>query len=484
MTLKPIKAIPGGTALAPALGVEDNDSSGAATGAVDLDIYIDGVNGSDSNNGLSKSAPLATLAGYFAMAGTNLPVGSTIRVHLAGTGGADPWVTPATPQVYDQDVIILPTGGFFSSALVFRGPQNMVPATLATGPTSGVALDPVPARVVDETGAANPAGYRTELLFTAVPPVPLWTAHDLGPRAKGAFVRIRRGADKRYFELPIADNTTNTIIVDSLNIVGDLLATDTVEIVVPGAEIRGATVFGGMRGVVIYGDGGCPIAVSATDQGFTFERLKINVRMVLARMVSFDRCQFVSAPGGFEAPGGLEALSVSQGGSAFVQLCSAIGRGPQISVGGRHIDFDILSRPDSASDPSAAMVNMPTVALMTVGPFSISSGVAQFRRVLSAYGSPAAGIDVRAHGTLEIEAACPYVGGDNNTTTGIRARTGAIVHINTVARTKITGAGGDLDCDGTVVAYGAYAAAPLNNRLHATTIAAGSPLGSMSLIYG
>lgn len=93
----------------------------------------------------------------------------------------------------------------------WRGPDVMSAFPTQTGPSTA-ALDVAP---ITELSLANAAGVtvpcRTQLNFTTASPG--WTVDDMSGRA---FVRVTRSGSKQYFELPIARNTANTLIIDTL----------------------------------------------------------------------------------------------------------------------------------------------------------------------------------------------------------------------------------------------------------------------------
>ena len=457
-------------------------SSNTLPPTTDFDVYIDGVSGSNTNTGLTKADPLATIGGYYDRYGYEMASGAQVRVHLAGIGGADPWVSPVTAQTYDIDMIRFPMQRLIDNQLVFRGPQNMVAATPAGGAPATAALDVgLPSRVVDETNTPG-AGWRTEILFTGA--APGWAVNDFGPQSIGAFLRVTRAGVKRYWEIPIADNTADSILVDTLNIVADLNgATDTAEIVVPGALIRGTTLYLGVqRFLQVVGSGAIPLTNLTANMGCNFERLTLqNVQQAGARGISYDRVCFDGSVGTNE---GLNA----SGGSLFVVNCAGRGRGHTLTQGAALLTMpDNASRPDGALDPALVTV----IVTMMAREIELSQNAsARFSLPVSFYGGTAFGISVR-EGAYFTQGTADYLGGDSHTTGGIGASEGGSAQIRAGAapsRTTITGGGVDLSADGIgAVAYGAgggqFEGAPYGGNLHNTTVAAGVPSGQMSRIY-
>lgn len=461
------------------------------------DIYIDGATGSDTvNDGLTKAAPLATIAGFFAKYGTQLPVGARRRVHLAGTGGADPWETPVTQQIYGADEIDLGVNGPVGNRLVFRGPTNMVLGTPAGGAPATAALDPVPVIIVDEIEippvlSPNPAGQRSALQFTVA--APAWTPHDLGVAGQGYKVRITRGGVKVIFECPIADNGADTIIVDTLGLFGVVLATDTVEIVYPAAQIRGATDYGGgVRLCRIRGEGAFIVsfaALTAASMGHSFERLVFSDLDVEGKYVTFDRCCFI--------PGPLATGPVIHGSAHFknsmsVQTAVTLNGGGAVYV----LNGSNIPRPDAANNPVNQVICIEGMfAGIFCGVSGTGPGYFAADDYVSCYGSAADGISCARGSTFEQRGSCLYLGGNANTGFGIRASDGANVTVQATGgggtATEIAGAANPLQVDDHAgIAYGAGAgafgdAASYAGLYHNVTITvpAGATSGRMGCIH-
>ena len=456
---------------------------------VNQDYYIDGVSGLDTNDGLTKTTPLATLQGFFTKYGYEVPVGSERRVHLAGTGGSDPWVTPTGQQTYSIDEINVGTNGPVGNRTVFRGPQNLIRGVPATGPATA-ALDALPGgcAICYETDVANPAGQRTRLNFVGA--APGWTAHDFSVYGQGYKLRITRAGAKVIFECPIADNGANFIIVDTLGLVGVVLATDTFEIVYPAANIRGATNYGGgARMGTITGTGANIVSMAAptaTSMAHNFERLVFTgMLLIKGSNITFDRCCFTPGVGSTVCP--------SVDGSCYFVNSMAVQVITLFRNGGRHLTDGVVNsapRPDGAADPINQLI---TVGFMT-NQLRIESGSQYFAtRNTSCYGSAANGMLVDRQSYFEQTATCAYLGGNANTAFGISASDGGIVKVlaGTAAvtgmATQIIGTTDAFQVDGHVgVGYGPGAgdfgdAASYNGNYHNTDLAAWT--GHMSNIH-
>lgn len=258
-----------------------------------VNIYVDSINGLDTNDGLTITTPIQTFTELY----TKFPIraiqNSRIIVHLAGVSGFGASAT----AVADYDTVNLLVGGDgapWGNSYVYRGPQ-MVPVTPTTGPATA-ALDVVP--VVAILGGAPAAGGTRASRFDFTTAAPAWTINDF----RGKFLRITRAGILVIVEAPIYSNTADTISVfkDGLAALGSpILASDTVEIVEPGARFINdtdpATSFDNVR---VTGTG-----ISDWDQtdldpapatGLTFTRCSWRSAPVLygAFGIEFDRCRF------------------------------------------------------------------------------------------------------------------------------------------------------------------------------------------------
>lgn len=274
-----------------------------------FNIYIDGILGDDANDGLSPTpspngvGPLATIDGVYSVMPLASFSNSSVVLNFASNG--------SLTQTYNiNDSMYIPGGKTINAGFSFNGP-NMVPAILTTGPSTA-ALDVVPAVEVslnNASGVATP--LRTRLDFTTA--APGWTVDDMAGRY---FVRIKRAGVKHYFELPVSGNTASSIYVDSTSatapgvlfgpangaIVGDLLATDTVEIVQPGAILQG------IFGFCSYIGAGSPVSPFALLFSFgpaAFTKLGLSGIQAMSIPATLDRCAFNGLAGFLGIHGGM-----------------------------------------------------------------------------------------------------------------------------------------------------------------------------------
>lgn len=473
---------------APFVNVLGLDNSGAAH-----DYYIDPMNvtgnARDSYpHGTLKSAPLLSLAGFYALYPYELRNGSVAVIHLAGAASTtgDPWDAPTgtTVQDYPIDIVDLGGGEVLGNNVALHGPQ-MIVATLATGlgtRPAGAGGWTLAAATIAEActaaGVADPLGRFTRIdPNTGLAGWVNWTAHDM--QGRGCFVRLKRAANMRVYELPIHDNTTTGVIVPCLGLVGNLLATDTLEIVVPGARIRGTASAAASRYVSIQGQG-CmtPVVAASTDTGHTFERLTIDRCYNRGEGVSFDRCLFTDA--------GTGANALLNRGEAGLVNCKATGI---VTWEGDHMGAGLPgARPDSATSPAllTPLVDAVVNAGMVLGTVARPGKYVGVRN-LCIDNSATDGLSVYGHGSQFTQVGDLL--GAANTGVGLRAQRGGCAAVLGGVNNEITGAGGDLQLEGgAAVAYGTgiggfEEAAGLNGNLHTTQVTAGPvPLGLFSQI--
>jgi hypothetical protein len=289
----------------------------------DTEVYVDSTSGSDTNDGLTPATALQTINAVYTKFPMFVFAGATMTVNLAA-GAAN------TVANYPCRSLVVNGGSGALAAYRFRGPQ-MVPATLASGPTT----------VVGGLTASVPAGTRRTQIVAV--PNPGWTVNNL----QGSFLRVTRGGVKVFFELPICENTADTIFVDILNIVGVIQATDTIEIVTPGARITSDSALGE---VFITGNagylpssaywGGSPTSV--------FERIRISGFPLSMNVggLAFDRCRIDNFP-------------FWKGGSvAHVNCIYPNG----VKLGCMSLEVPISSRPDAVGNPINTSVSMELAA--------------------------------------------------------------------------------------------------------------------------
>lgn len=313
------------------------DVTAKIDGAV-LNIYVDSVNGDDGNTGLSTTSALASITGLYKRFPIRAIQNSRIIVHLAGVGGFGASAT----GVADYDTVNLLVGGDgapWGSTYVYRGPQ-MVPVVPTTGPATA-ALDVVP--VVAIAGGAAAAGGTRAARFDFTAAVPGWTLADFA----GAFLRITRAGALVIFEIPIHANTADTITVlkDGLAALPSaILATDTVEIVRPGARfINDTDPPTGFDNVRITGTATSDFDVQDLTPdpatGLTFTRCSWRSPFVTSGCVNveFDRCLFPFGSTTFIDQSTVEFVNCSAGELWF--LNSGGGGG------------GVWPNPDSATSP-------------------------------------------------------------------------------------------------------------------------------------
>lgn len=400
-----------------------------------IDVFVDGVGGLNTNSGLSKSTALPTIAEVYRKFPVWAMGGARIRILLAGAGGAVlGFDAPTGVVTYTEPTIHIGFGGetFFGS-YVYVGP-NMARSVLTTGP-SVVASDAVPAVAV---------GERTRFDFVGA--APAWTVNDL----RGRFLRVRRAGTPVLFELPISENDADQLFVDTLNITGVVLNTDTYEIVEPAVLIVGdADNFGGFYNI---GNGAAIGDLGFVTTHATFERCSLQQMTSTATGCTFDRCQFLVAA---EVHGLRHGVINCAARDTGVIWCST------------HQADTLVSRPEVGQISTVATVTLTVVGSLGsglsvgLGGFSlenvISPGTFIAGDTVSAYGCIGEGLEVL--GLSYFSTRGPLLGGgagtNANTGWGIRVRNGGRARVQAGNRTLITGISGDLNIDGASVAYGA-----------------------------
>lgn len=382
-----------------------------------LDVYVDAVNGLDSNTGLSAGAALQTLEARFRKFPSRLLTGGGIRTWLAGVGGFGSSATAV--QEYYVANIHLSCIGSYVQADSFRG-AGMVRITPLTGPAvktldSATGLwikvdsDAAAGRSRTASVATPGAGYAlfgTRLLFSGAS----WTTDNL----QGWFARITRAGVKVVFEFPICGNGANHIDLDFAELpnsgatfISLLSAGDSVEIVEPSVKLRSDPNTPHLKSISVSGGGAYgtydPDQGSWTTRGgpngFTFERINFSGACNWSGVfgVSCDRCMFTEGD-----------TNLRGGGTQF---CNCICRGPtdgitgssglQMQGGWSNIHDLAGCRPDSASDPINQDIDDPMMELLICqgaifvigngGGLSAGAGASYtMERNVSVYGSAAA----------------------------------------------------------------------------------------------
>lgn len=288
---------------------------------VDLQIYVDSTNGNNDNDGLTPATALETINAVY----TKFPLwafgGAKVTVNLAGGPGN-------TVAEYPARTLISNGGSGAENTYGYRGPA-MVPATILTGPT----------QVVGGLTATT-VGRRTRVDAS---PNPGWTASDL----RGKFMRVVRAGAKVFFEIPISENDSDSVFVDTTGVSGVLAAGDTLEIVSPGARIVSDVP---TLEVFILGQSGylpCP-AFWGEPPSSTFERIHISdfpTAMNVGGLV-FDRCVIDNTP-------------FWKGGSiGHVNVVYTLG----VKLACMSTEFAVNSRPDDVADPINQSVSIEVMS--------------------------------------------------------------------------------------------------------------------------
>jgi len=279
---------------------------GAQATGIELNIYIDGALGDDTNTGLAAGAgnALKTVEGFYAKFPLLTYNGYRLIVNFASNG--------ALQQLYTTGLLHIGYGGDGQlPAIRYRGPE-MVLAVLATGVNSFTGATAAATNLTAD-GVATP--LRTTITFAGGG----WTANDMAGRY---FLRVKSvGGQRRYFEIPISGNTATTLDVDTGGVVASgmvagIAIDDVLEIVRPGASFAASVASGnpnGTAGIRITGDNVHVETVASDLVGAIFERMAF-ASGVLARATSrssYDRCS---------QTGGLWTI---QGGSGSFVNCAA-----------------------------------------------------------------------------------------------------------------------------------------------------------------
>ena len=370
-----------------------------------LNVYVDCNAGNDSNDGLTAETAFQTIAQVYRSIASSATGGARIIVNLAGPASGN------TPCQYPVHELIF-------AGHAFRGPE-MVLAPV----TQGAALDnPSPA-----TAETN----RTRLNFTAA--APGWGVNVL----RGYFVRIKRNGALQFPEMPIAQNDSDQIWVNTASLAADVLSTDTVEIVLPGANIVGTNTDLGLPVLTFSGTSN-----TSFGQYCSVERVGLGdfASFVASNMIQFDRVRA-------ETPN----VGITSGTFSFVNTV-IVG---SLEVVGSVWNESVVSRQNYAVGKFVDLL-VCNGGLYLGGPLGAGSFVANYD--VSVYGNPSgSGISCRYPGSYWNSRGpnCTIQGSDNSLV-GIWAYRGARVRVNsTASKTSITGTGGDLKVgQGAASSYG------------------------------
>jgi hypothetical protein len=393
-------------------------------------VYIDPVNGDDDHEGLSEAGALKSVAGFMKKFPLRMYNDSSCVVNFVNN-------TDSVVIVKTDGLHLGGGGGLLRNGIVYRGPEMILSAP-STGPTSA-ALDGTPAVRVDETGASSGTGNSTRLDFTGASPG--WTTNNLRKK----FVRITRGDDRVFDELPISSNTSDTITVDCLDIVGNLLATDIVELVEPAIHVQG--IDSDFANMSLWRDaGGMATAKNfiADEVGPTFTRLSFDdIQCNGVSGVQFDRCRLnINGSGGSAFHTGSVVFKNTISDWHLVLTCAN-----GAAIAGRSDDQPLHA------DAQVALVQFRGRLLF--GGASANgwySGPCFFRfsETLAVY---ADGISVQGPGSLLVTFGA--VVGDNPGYAGIECSFGGQAVIQGGTLSTITGSVGDLKVgNGAAISYG------------------------------
>lgn len=372
-----------------------------------LEVYVDSVNGDDANSGTSAADAVKSIDQVYRVAPVAAIGGARIIVHLAGA------TTGTTPRQYSCNVLT-----FMGHA--FRGP-SMIAAPVSL---SSAALDVVPTTAVTN---------RSRLNFATANPG--WATNEL----RGYFLRVKRAGVLRYPELPISENDGTHLWVNVASVHGDLLATDTVEIVHPAVKIIGTNVSAGVPILIVDGQSlGRLVAYSALEKVTLGDFVSLSPNVV----VQMDRCMAVGVAV-FQALGRFSYVNTSFTGASLLIYGS---HGPADAVA--RVDFTVSKLVDFHVSGGTVFMSSQSDA---------TPSVLVVDHDMSVYGAGPAGLYIRgpsAHFSAKNGAT---VQGYATGGTGISATQGARVHLSsTAADTSLTGDKGALQVgNGAAVAYGA-----------------------------
>lgn len=400
-----------------------------------VNVFVDAVNGDDRNGGRSADHALQTIEQVYRRFPTQVYQGAQIIVNLAGVGG---FGTDATAeQVYTLDTLLLGADAPFSNQFLYRGPEMVTAAPILATGSAVPTLDAVtPTQQCDQDGTPSATGQSTRLNFN---PSPAWTVNDLGNKHVFILVRDVNGA-KRFFEMPVAANGANFLVVNTPDMDGLIVNTDTVRIVYPGARLDGSVANFGTLVVV-----GNSSTSGAVNNDATFERLTLTSIQTTGTGLQFDRCR------GSTIQGWIHKFA------SFVN-CSAFFVGILIASSIKPTPRDDASDPVTSTGVQVALVvrgnansGLTVGSSLSVFGFNGPRGAVLFAENVSVYG----GTGILCTYSILGLGGSVAVQGSGNSGVGLKAQAGGIIQINGGDLATITGAGGDLQVDaGAAISYG------------------------------
>jgi hypothetical protein len=416
------------------LGQQNANAITIRTNGAVVHVYVDPVAGSDSNDGLSASAPLKNLVALETKFPREVTNDGTVVVHLLND----------TSSVVEIEAPSVHLGGGYANYVnnfVYRGP-DMILSSLATGPSTA-ALDSTPAVRVGQDGNASGTGVRTRLDFTTASPG--WTVNDMA----GHFLRVTRAGSRVFDELPIVENTADTIFVDTLDIVGTILNTDTVEIVEPAVKLKGSAA---NYGVMVVTGAGTPQANSVADTvGAAFERVSFQDVFSWGTWgLQFDRCRL--GDGGIVGAGFIGG-SVSFRNTVAPENDLHLQCASGAALAGRSDDAPI------DADAAVALAVLDAELFVGGSTFDVPRNPAMlvFYKPVACYRSPGHGMRVYGNGTEIIFS--DFGGnltGTGHAQSGVFCKNGARVRVQSSQdKTTISGSAGALRLGtGATINYG------------------------------
>lgn len=450
---------------APAMSFLDDGST--------LDIYLDPVNGSDSNTGISVGSPLLTLQEVYRRFPWQMFNNSRALINLLNA--------TSTPVTCTVDQIFLGNGNrAFDATYAFRAPA-MVPYTPATGPSTA-ALDATPCTRVDQTQAASGTGNRTSFNFTTA--APGWTVNDLA----GSFIRVVRGGTTLVlYELPITENTATAVYVDSINVVGVVLSTDVATIVRPAVRFE-APLVGGFRFLNITGRGQSEASQGISNYA-TFERVGFgaNLYVSIQGLVTYDRVQLENSAQAHEFLAGFHGFAncASQGGIRFFGATSSAVRRPETGQVNTTAITDMMIAPRTGQTCAGLELGGPRASAQprNASVYTHSAPLSVYRASGSSHG-----ILVNGNNAFFGSFGSVALGGRGSAGLGLKCGQGGRARIAGGTLTTITGTGGDLAvATGAAVTYGVAAGnfqevAGWNGNLIRLALTATTAVGDPSII--